>query len=125
MFEDAHGVAVIAASDLARARGFYEGVLGLTPVTDPSEEEVFYRLGQTQVLLYRTGFAGTAKNTVFAIETPHLDRDMASLRERGVTFEEYDFPGLSTVDGVADLATERAAWFTDTEGNVLALSEKK
>jgi hypothetical protein len=44
------------------------------------------------------------------------------LRGRGVVFEEYDFPGLKTVNGVADLGYERAAWFKDSEGNILAVA---
>lgn len=125
VFEDARGVAVVAASDLERARAFYEGVLGLEPVEFVGEEEsVTYEVGGVPLLVYRSGFAGTAKNTVFAIETPHLDDDMSTLRERGVVFEDYDFPGLRTVDGVATLATERSAWFPDSEGNLIALTQR-
>lgn len=125
MFENARGAAVIAASDLARAREFYEGVLGLKSVEGSMDEEqaVFYELGGTPLMVYATSFAGTAKNTVFAIETDDLDRDMAALRAKGVVFQEYDFPGLKTVDGVAELGGERSSWFEDSEGNVLALSQ--
>jgi catechol 2,3-dioxygenase-like lactoylglutathione lyase family enzyme len=125
MFENAEGAAVIAASDLGRARQFYEGVLGLTPDTRPSgDDAVFYRLGGTPIMLYVTSYAGTAKNTVFAIDTDDLERDMAALRAKGVVFQDYDFPGLKTVDGVAELDGERSAWFEDTEGNVLALGQR-
>ncbi|KRA23989.1 hypothetical protein ASD65_05805 [Microbacterium sp. Root61] len=125
MFENARGAAVIAASDLARARSFYEGVLGLTPdeVQDDAEA-VYYKLGGVPLMVYRSGYAGTAQNTVFALETDDLAGAMASLREKGVSFMEYDFPGLTTVDGVAELAGERASWFTDSEGNILALSQR-
>lgn len=125
MFEDARGAAVIAASDLARARSFYEGVLGL--VAEQVEEEggaVFYRLGGVPLMVYQTSYAGTAQNTVFAIDTDDLDGAMAALREKGVTFKDYDFPGLTTVDGVAELPEERAAWFADSEGNILAVSQR-
>ena len=125
MFEEAQGAAVIAASDLARARSFYEGVLGLT-VAEPGadEEAVFYRLGGVALMVYRSGFAGTAKNTVFALATEDLAGDMAALRGKGVVFLDYDFPGLTTVDGVAELPGERSAWFADSEGNILALSQR-
>ncbi|MEN2740068.1 VOC family protein [Microbacterium sp. X-17] len=126
MFEDARGAAVIAASDLDRARSFYEGVLGLTPTDDmpPDDDAVFYRLGGVPLMVYRTTYAGTAQNTVFAVETDDLERDMAALREKGVVFKDYDFPGLTTVDGIADLGGQRSAWFEDTEGNALALSQR-
>ncbi|MGH2373622.1 MAG: hypothetical protein ACRDIC_09145 [bacterium] len=48
---------------------------------------------------------------------------MKALRARGVAFEEYDFPKLKTVDSVATLASEKAVWFRDTEGNILAVSQ--
>lgn len=55
--------------------------------------------------------------------TDDLDRDVAVMRERGVTFHDYDFPGLRTVHGVAEVYGERVAWFSDSEGNVLAIEE--
>ena len=125
MFEDARGSAVIAAADIDRARSFYEGVLGLVPEEEPPDEEsVIYRVGGVPLLVYRSGFAGTARNTVFAIDSDDLARDMGLLREKGVVFKEYDFPGLTTVDGVAELPGERASWFEDSEGNILALSQR-
>ncbi|MCR2762424.1 VOC family protein [Microbacterium sp. zg.B48] len=126
MFEDARGMAAIAASDLARARSFYEGVLGLTPEEIQEDAEtVIYRLAGVPLLVYRSGFAGTAKNTVFGLQTRDLASDMASLRANGVEFLEYDFPGLKTQDGVAEMGGERAAWFEDSEGNILGLFERR
>ncbi len=125
MFEGARGTAVIAVSDLARARSFYEGMFGLTPDEIQEEDQsVMYTLGGTPLLVYLSGFAGTAKNTVFAIETQDLDADMAALRDKGVVFQDYDFPGLKTMDGVAELPGERSAWFADSEGNILALNQR-
>ncbi|WP_404433794.1 VOC family protein [Microbacterium lacus] len=125
MFEGARGTAVIAVSDLARARSFYEEVLGITPVEIQEEaQSVMYTLGGTPLLVYLSGFAGTAKNTVFAIETNDLDADMAELSVKGVEFQDYDFPGLRTTNGVAELPGERSAWFADSEGNILALNQR-
>jgi catechol 2,3-dioxygenase-like lactoylglutathione lyase family enzyme len=126
MFENASGSAVVAASDLGRARSFYEGVLGLTPDSDfpPNDEAVFYRLGGVPLMVYRSSYAGTAQNTVFAIDTDDLDRDMAALRGKGVTFMDYDMPEFKTVDGVAELEGEKTAWFADSEGNILALGQR-
>lgn len=124
MFENARAMAVLAASDIRRARAFYEETLGLSPErVFPDAQSVIYRLADVPVLVYRTGYAGTAKNTVLAIDTDDLARDMTALRGRGVTFMEYDVPGFQTVDGVAELPGERAAWFEDSEGNILALSQ--
>lgn len=126
MFENATGSAVLAASDLARARSFYEEVLELKPdpAFPPNEEAVFYRLGGVPLMVYVSSFAGTAQNTVFGIDTDDLERDMAALRQKGVEFMEYDLPGLKTVDGVAEIEGERTAWFADSEGNILALGQR-
>lgn len=125
MFEQSRGVAVIAASDLDRARAFYEGTLGLDPEEIQEEAEaVIYRLAGVPLMVYKTSYAGTAKNTVFGLETTDLAADMSALRAKGVEFLEYDFPGLKTVDGVAELGDERSAWFADSEGNILGLFQR-
>jgi predicted enzyme related to lactoylglutathione lyase len=125
MFEQARGVAVIAASDLARARSFYEGTFDLTPEEVQEEAQtVIYRLAGVPLMVYQTTYAGTAKNTVFGLESKDLEADMAALRAKGVTFLDYDFPGLKTVDGVAEMDGERSSWFTDSEGNILGLFQR-
>lgn len=125
MFEQARGVAVVAASDLARARSFYEGTLGLTPEEIQEEvQTVIYRLAGVPLMVYQTSYAGTAKNTVFGLESTDLDADMAALRAKGVAFLDYDFPGLKTVDGVAEMNGERSSWFEDSEGNIFGLFQR-
>jgi hypothetical protein len=57
------------------------------------------------------------------LSTDDLDHDVAQLRDRGVRFEEYDFPGLKTENGIAFVGTERSAWFKDTEGNTICISQ--
>jgi hypothetical protein len=74
--------------------------------------------------LYPTGSAGTAQHTLGGWVVDDLEATVADLRERGVEFEEYDLPSLKTVDGIAQLGdVERAAWFRDSEGNILAVSQ--
>ena len=114
--------AVVPASDLGRAREFYEGKLGLTP-DEERDEGVLYKVKSSKFLLYETSFAGTAQNTAATWVTDDLDGEMADLRSRGVVFEDYDFPGLKTENGVATSEGGRAAWFKDSEGNILALTE--
>jgi len=124
MFETILATAVLPAHDLDRARQWWAQVLGREPIGgEPEGETLFYEIGGLPVMVYRTGFAGTAQNTAFNLLTDDLDRDMAALRAAGVTFHEYDLPGLSTVDGVAELGDERAAWFSDSEGNIFSLSQ--
>ncbi|MFF2370122.1 VOC family protein [Agromyces sp. NPDC058110] len=124
MFEKLMATAVLPASDLDRAKTWWHDVLACDPVYDDMEgEALFYEIGGTIVMVYRTDYAGTAQNTAFNLMTDDLDRDMTALRTHGVVFEDYDLPGLKTVDGVADFGTERSAWFTDSEGNIFALGQ--
>jgi catechol 2,3-dioxygenase-like lactoylglutathione lyase family enzyme len=101
----------LPAADTERAKRFYAEKLGLSPLVE-TEAFISYRCGSTMFMLYPTPSAGNAGHTV------------TELRRRGVVFEEYDLPGLSTVDGIAELGgVERAAWFRDSEGNILAIFE--
>ena len=115
--------ATAAATDLDRARRWYGEKLGLAPEREDAGG-VWYRFGgETWLYLYATPSAGTAKNTIAGWSVADIGAVMASLRERGVTFEDYDFGDVSTSDGLADFGAARAAWFKDCEGNTFELSE--
>ena len=114
-------IATIPAADLDRARSFYEGVLGLEHVAT-SEAGVLLRSGQGRVLLYRST-APPPGHTLAGFEVDRLEPVIETLVARGVAFEEYDVPTLKTTDHIAWIGPERAAWFRDSEGNVLSISE--
>jgi catechol 2,3-dioxygenase-like lactoylglutathione lyase family enzyme len=122
MFEKLMAMATLPASDLARARKYWHDVLGHEP-TASNEGGDIYDFGGTAVLIYQSDFAGTAKNTAMTLITENLDRDMTALRTHGVTFHDYDMPGLKTVDGIADFDGDRGAWFSDSEDNIIAISQ--
>lgn len=124
MFKDLSVAAVLPASDINRAREFYRDKLGLEPDNPDAGDNYLFKCGNgTAFLLYQTGNAGTAKNTQMGWITDDLDAEMADLRSRGVVFEDYDFPGLKTENGVATMPDgERGAWFLDTEGNILSIN---
>ncbi len=115
--------ATVPAADMARAAEFYEATLGLTPSVATDHWRT-YRSGSTMFLVYPSASAGTAQHTVATWVVADVEAAVADLRRRGVAFEEYDLPGLATVDGIARLGdVERAAWFRDSEGNLLAVSQ--
>ena len=124
MAEYTTAFAVLAAHDLARARAWYTDKLGLQPVLslEGMDTEV-YVIGGAQVMLYQTPSAGTAKNTSLGIVVADLRGTMAELRSRGVVFEDYDMQdGPKTIDGIAaDETGGAAAWFADSEGNIINL----
>ena len=115
---------VLAASDLGRARAWYAAKLGLEPAMEV-DGSLIYRVGGGMLLLYETANAGTAKNTTAGWLVDDIDAVMADLRARGVRFEDYDIEnGPTTVDGVAgDPSSGRTAWFTDSEGNVVSITQ--
>jgi catechol 2,3-dioxygenase-like lactoylglutathione lyase family enzyme len=125
MLGDIEVAAVLPAKDVGRAKEFYRDKLGLEPM-EPGDDNLMFQCGNgTRFLLYQTDNAGTAKNTQMGWVTDDVERDVQELRGRGVVFEEYDFPGLKTENGVATSDAGRAAWFLDSEGNILSLFERR
>ena len=124
MLRDFPMAARLAATDIARARAWYEEKLGLVPEKEEmGGAGLWYRTGGTWFYLYQTESAGTAQNTVGGWEITGMEAIMADLRGRGVTFEDYDFGEMKTVDGLLSVEGYKAAWFRDSEGNVLELTE--
>jgi len=112
----------LPVEDLARARAFYAEKLGLRPSREV-EGALFYEgEGSTRFLLFPSG-ARPSGHTQMAWFVKDIVASVSKLKSRGVVFEEYDFPGLKTNHGIADLGYEKAAWFRDSEGNLLALGQ--
>jgi len=115
--------AALPVEDLIRAKAFYQQKLGLTP-TREVEGALFYEgSGNSGFLLFPTSGRPSGQHTQMAWFVKDIAGTVAELKRRGVRFEEYDFPGLKTIDGVADLGYEKSAWFRDSEGNLLALGQ--
>jgi catechol 2,3-dioxygenase-like lactoylglutathione lyase family enzyme len=131
MLEHARIATRLPAQDLDRARRFYAEKLGL----EPAEERpggLRYRLAAGEFSLYASAGTSPGTFTQMAFEVDDLDATVAELRRRGVVFEEVDLPGLLTLGGIAEVegnypsrrATgERAAWFRDSEGNLLGVGQ--
>ena len=123
MLADRRVYATIPAADLGRAQRWYEEKLGLKPRSTEEMGSTYDLGGGTGFLLYPTANAGQAPNTLMSFSSSNVPGDVAALKQRGVTFEEYDFPGLKTENGVAKLGDRQAAWFKDSEGNILAIGD--
>jgi catechol 2,3-dioxygenase-like lactoylglutathione lyase family enzyme len=117
--------AMVAVKDLDRAKEFYSGTLGLVPFEERPGAAIRYETqGGTWFMIYQSRFAGTAQTTCMKFEVEDIYATVTELRERGVVFEEYDLPGLKTVDGVAEHASgARGAWFKDPDGNILQIGQ--
>jgi predicted enzyme related to lactoylglutathione lyase len=115
--------AYIPAKDVGRARKFYEEKLGFKP-TEELAGGVVYECGDhTACFLYPTPNAGTSKASQAFWQVDDVEHEVAELKNRGVKFEEYDTPGMQTTNGIAIAGGAKAAWFKDTEGNILAVIE--
>jgi predicted enzyme related to lactoylglutathione lyase len=121
MLKNAPVVPNIPASNIARARKFYEEKVGLVPREEIAGGVVYECGDRSWIFLYRSGGAGTSKASQAFWQVKDVEAEVAELKARGVTFEEYDMPGLKTVNGIATTGNNKAAWFTDTEGNIMAI----
>jgi predicted enzyme related to lactoylglutathione lyase len=121
MLQQAPIYAYIPAKDVDRARKFYEEKLGLKPKQEIADG-VAYEFGKgTGCFLYPTPNAGTSKASQAFWQVEDIEREVRELKARGVKFEEYDVPDMKMVDGIATGGGARAAWFRDSEGNIMAL----
>jgi predicted enzyme related to lactoylglutathione lyase len=115
--------AYIPASDVSRARKFYEQTVGLMPKEEYSGG-VIYECGGTDVFMYPTRNAGTSKASQAYWQVDDVEAEVAELKARGVVFEEYDMPGVTMRNSIATAGGAKTAWFKDTEGNILAISQR-
>lgn len=121
---DRHRVyAVLPAADLARARAWWTERVGMDPVHEDPGGLWYACAGGTWMVITPSGFAGTARNTAASFQVDDIVATMAALRDRGVVFEDYDLPDFRTVDGLFTHGPYRAAWFTDSEGNIVEISQ--
>ena len=120
MLQNAPMYSYIPARDVARARRFYEEKLGLKPKQELAGG-VVYEFGKgTACFLYPTPNAGTSQASQAFWQVEDIEREVAELKARGVNFEKYDMPEMDE-NGISTAGGAKAAWFKDTEGNIMAL----
>ncbi|MFL6372574.1 MAG: VOC family protein [Nitrososphaera sp.] len=119
----------IPVVDLNRAKRFYETALGLKPIsantgnTSSSSSMAIYECGNgTHIELYQRG-PSKADHTVATFEVSKIEEEVNALREKGIIFEEYDMPEIKTQNGIATQGSVKAAWFRDSEGNILCIHQ--
>jgi catechol 2,3-dioxygenase-like lactoylglutathione lyase family enzyme len=116
---------VLLATDLETSKDFYAGKLGLE-ILNESEEAITYKCGGDSQLAVTTSTTGTAdEQTQAGWRVTDLGAELAELRSRGVEIQDYDMPGLTTVDGVADIGFALMAWIVDPHRNALAIMQLK
>jgi len=124
MLSDARFEASLPCGDLQRAKSFYADQLGLTPA-DEGAAGAFYRgRDGTRFILFPSSGSASGSHSQMGFMVADIDAEVRDLKQRGVQFEEYDFPGFDKATGIADVGGTRAAWFKDSEGNLLGLVEQ-
>src|ERR1700730_12935154 len=124
MLTNAPIVPYIPVADVARARQFYEEKMGLKPKEEYAGG-VIYECGKgSWIFMYPSPGAGTSKASTAFWAVDDVATEVAALKSRGVVFEEYDMPGIKTVKGIATGGGAKTAWFKDSEGNILAISQR-
>jgi len=123
MLTNAAMTTILPVIDMQRAREFYEKRLGLKAMGSKPDGKFVYACGGGTLALFPRESGTKADHTAISFQVPDIAAAVKALQASGVVFEDYDLPGLKTVDHVCVLGAEKAAWFKDTEGNFLCIHE--
>ncbi len=119
-------ISTVAVSDMARAREFYEGTLGLSGGEEKPDGGVRYPCGPTAIHIYPSADnAGKSPATLAAFQVDDLESTVDELIAAGVRFEQYDMDPIKTDErGIAHLGDAAGAWFKDPDGNIFAIDQE-
>ena len=122
MVKLARAAATLPAQDMERAKAFYRDKLGLTPANEDPGGVMYELAAGTGFGVFPSSGKPSGTHTQLAIEVEDVEGAVKDLKAKGVKFEEYDTPGLKTVDGIASIGGGKLAWFKDSEGNLIVIS---
>ena len=126
MLSKAAVTTILPVINMDRARDFYEKKLGLDPRGFAADGNfVFQCAGDATIALIPKPQGTKAEHTALSFEVGDVVSEIAEMEKRGVVFEDYDLPGLKTVNHVCVMGSDRTAWFKDTEGNILCIHQRK
>jgi len=124
MLSQARTHAAIPTADLERARKFYEGVLGLSPLDATPGGVLYATHGDTRFLVFPSGGRASGTHTQLGFQVDDIGAEVADLKRRGVTFESYEMPGFDAATSIATHPGGRSAWFRDPDGNLLGVVQR-
>lgn len=116
--------AVVAVTDMERAKKFYTKTVGISVTNDEVPGTLLFGCADgTGLVVYEKPGMIPSDNTVAGWNVSDLDAEINELRAKGLTFEDYDAPDLKTENGVATFGTVKSAWFKDPDGNIFAINQ--
>lgn len=124
MLTQAPVTTMLPVKDLERARDFYQNKLGLEAIGPRPDGKFLLRASGTTLALFPKPEGTKAEHTAVSFIVDDIVAEIRDLKRRGVVFHDYDMPGFKTIEHVAILGAEKAAWFNDTEGNILCVHEE-
>ena len=124
MLSDARFETALPCSDLERAKSFYADRLGLTPAGDGPAGAWYEGRDGTRFILFPSSGSASGAHSQMGFMVTDLEAEVADVKQRGVQFKEYNFPGFDKATGIAEVGGTRGAWFKDSEGNLLGLVEQ-
>lgn len=131
MFKPIGAFSGFSVKDLKKAKEFYSNVLGLRVEENSGEEALdLYLPGGAKVFVYPKANHEPATYTALNLVIENIDDAVKELTEKGVTFEQYDFPGFKTDEkgvlrGLSSKMGMDIAWFKDPDGNIFSILQEK
>jgi catechol 2,3-dioxygenase-like lactoylglutathione lyase family enzyme len=123
VLSDAGVLTTLPVSDLARAKRFYREVLGLRPLQELPQGLLYECADGGRFLLYLTGARSPSEHTQMSFVVADIEGEIEDLKGDGVSFEEYDLQDLTTVGSIAYSRSAESAWFRDSEGNLIGITQ--
>ena len=123
MLSDARVGTALPCSDFERAKAWYKEKIGFSPSEETPEGAYYVCAEGTRFFLFPSSGKASGDHIQVAFEVTDVVAEVGELKKAGVTFEEYDFPGMKTVDGIVDMGDGKGAFFKDSEGNLIAIFE--
>lgn len=124
MINNAPVSVILPVADMTRATSFYRDQLGLTDAgQEPGGNQLLRSGSGTTIALMAAEEGAQSAHTAVSFEVDDIHAEIAELKSAGITFFDYDLPTLKTTDHVCVIGSEQAAWFADTEGNILCLHQ--
>lgn len=126
MLKNSDAIATVGVRDLAKAKDFYGRILGLEEAGGEDCPDVLtYRSGNSKIFVYKSGFAGTNQATGITWEVgDRIAEIVAALKERGATFEHYEFDGMRLEGDIHVGEQMKVVWLKDPDGNILSINGK-